>query len=47
MGVDLRMLNKKLEGDVEGMFGYKAGLSLEELPPLATYKPEDQQEFIR
>ena len=47
MGVDLRMLNKKLEGDVEGMFDYKAGLSLEELPPLATYKPEDQQEFIK
>ncbi|MFC2039210.1 4Fe-4S dicluster domain-containing protein [Chloroflexota bacterium] len=47
MGVDLRMINKKLEEDVEGMFGYKAGLSLEELPPLATYKPEDQQEFIR
>ncbi len=47
MGVDLRKLNKKLEKDVEERFGYKAGLSLEELPPLATYKPEDEQEFIR
>ena len=47
MGVNLMMLNKKLEEDVEELFGYKAGLSLEELPPLATYKPEDQQEFIR
>lgn len=47
MGVDLRKLNKKLEKDVEERFGYKAGLNLEELPPLATYKPEDEQEFIR
>lgn len=47
MGVDLRMLNKKLEEDTEKTFGYKAGLSLEELPALATFKPEDQEEFIR
>jgi len=47
MGVDLRMLNKKLEQDVEDMFGYKAGLSLEELPALSTFKPDDQEEFIR
>ncbi len=47
MGVDLRMLNKKLEEDVEKTFDYKAGLSLEELPALATFKPEDQEEFIR
>ncbi len=47
MGVDLRKLNKKLEKDVEELFGYKAGLSLEELPPLATFRPEDPQEFIR
>lgn len=47
MGVDLRKLNKKLEEDVEEMFRYKAGLSLEELPALATFTPEDQQEFIR
>jgi len=47
MGVDLRMLNKKLEQDVEDMYGYKAGLSLEELPALSTFKPDDQEEFIR
>lgn len=47
VGVDLRKLNKKLEKDVEEMFRHKAGLSLEELPPLATFKLEDQQEFIR
>jgi len=47
MGVDLRKLNKKLEKDVEELFGYKAGLSLEELPPLATFRPEDPQDFIR
>jgi len=47
MGVNLRKLNKKLEKDVEEMFRYKAGLSLEELPPLATFKADDQQDFIR
>ena len=47
MGVNLRKLNKKLEKDVEEMFHYKAGLSLEELPPLATFKADDQQDFIR
>jgi formate dehydrogenase (coenzyme F420) beta subunit len=47
MGVDLRVLNKKLEGDVEKLFDYKAGLSLEKSPPLAAYKTDDQQEFIK
>ena len=47
MGVDLRMLNKKLEKDVEELFRYKAGLEPEELPPLATFKPDDQQEFVK
>ncbi|MFC2018598.1 4Fe-4S dicluster domain-containing protein [Chloroflexota bacterium] len=47
MGVDLGKLNRKLDMDVDELFSYKAGLSEEELPPLATYKPDDEQGFIR
>jgi formate dehydrogenase subunit beta len=47
MGVDLRKLNKKLEEDVETLFDYKAGLDLEKSPPLAAYKVDDHQEFIK
>ena len=30
MGVDIRKLNRKLAGDVKELFGYEAGISLEE-----------------
>jgi len=47
MGIDLRKLTKKIEKDVEELFGYQAGMSLEEVPPLATFKPDDPEPFIR
>ncbi|MDO8715551.1 MAG: 4Fe-4S dicluster domain-containing protein, partial [Dehalococcoidales bacterium] len=47
MGIDLRVLNKKLEEEVDEQFGYKAGLALDQLPPMATFKPDDPQEFIK
>ncbi len=46
MGIDLRVFTHKLAKDVEELFGYQAGISLEEIPPLATFKPDDPQEFI-
>lgn len=46
MGLDLRLFVKKLGKDVKELFGYEAGLSLEELPPLTTFKLEDAQDFI-
>jgi ferredoxin len=46
MGVDLRIFTYKLIKDVEELFKYDAGVSLEEAPPLATFKPDDKQEFI-
>lgn len=47
MNIDLRWLLKKMEKDVKELFGYEAGLSVEEVPPLATFKEEDPQDFIK
>jgi len=45
-GIDLRIFTRKLIKDVKEFFGYESGLSIEEVPPLATFKPEDTQKFI-
>jgi formate dehydrogenase subunit beta len=46
VGVDIRKLNRKLLKDVKDLFGYEAGLSLDEASPLATFRPEDPEQFI-
>jgi formate dehydrogenase (coenzyme F420) beta subunit len=46
IGVDIRKLNRKLVRDVKTLFDYQAGLNLEEAAPLATYKPDDPEQFI-
>ncbi|MEW5768318.1 MAG: 4Fe-4S dicluster domain-containing protein [bacterium] len=46
MGIDLRLLNKRLEEEVAERFGFQAGLDLERPVPLSAYKDEDTQEFI-
>ncbi len=47
MDIKLRQLTKKLEKDIIELYGYEAGLSLDQRPPLDTYRPDDPQEFIR
>jgi ferredoxin len=47
VGIRVRQLTKKLEKDVGELYGYEAGLSLEERPPLDTYRTEDPDTFIR
>lgn len=46
VGVDIRKLNRKLQKDVKDLFGYEAGLSLDEVSPLATFRPDDPEAFI-
>jgi formate dehydrogenase subunit beta len=46
VGVDIRKLNRKLVKDVKDLFGYEAGLSVEETSPLATFRPDDPEAFI-
>lgn len=47
MHIDLRTLLQKLQKDVHELYGYEAGLDLETLPPLATFRPDDPQDFIK
>ena len=47
MGIDLRKLTKKIEKDVQELFHYRAGMSVENIPLLATFNPDDPQEFVR
>ena len=46
MGVDIRKLNRKLTSDVKELFGYEAGTSLDKVAPLATFRPDDPEEFM-
>jgi ferredoxin len=46
VGVDIRKLNRKLQKDVKALFGYEAGLTLDEAAPLATFRPDDPEAFI-
>jgi len=47
MGIDVRAFTKKLEKDAFELYGWEAGLSLEERPPLDTFKPDDPEKFIK
>lgn len=47
MGIDLRVLNKKLEEEVAEQFGYETGLNLDSIPPMTAFKPDDPEEFIK
>lgn len=46
MDINLRLFARILVDEVKERFGYEPGLSLEELPALAAYAPNDSQEFI-
>jgi formate dehydrogenase subunit beta len=47
MGIKVREFTKKLNKDCLDLYGWEAGLTLEQRPPLDTYKPDDPEEFIR
>jgi ferredoxin len=47
VGINMRVFTKKLEKDSFEQFGWEAGLTLDERPPLDTYRPEDPDDFIR
>lgn len=41
MGINVRILTKKMESDCFELYGWEAGLTLDERPPLDTYRPDD------
>ncbi len=47
VGINMRVFTKKLEKDCYEQFGWEAGLSLDQRPPLDTYKPGDPDDFIK
>jgi ferredoxin len=47
MGINVRILTKKLEKDCLELFDWEAGMTLEQRPPLDTYRPDDPDDFIR
>ena len=47
MGIKIREFTKKLNKDCLELYGWEAGLSLDERPPLDTFKTDDPDEFIR
>jgi ferredoxin len=46
MNIPLRSLNKKVEKDILELFGYTAGIDVEQQPPLTTYQASDLDEFL-
>jgi ferredoxin len=46
MNIDLRVFTRKMLKDVKELFGYEAGISLDEPAPLCKFKMEDDQSFI-
>jgi ferredoxin len=46
MGIPLRSLNKKVEKDMLELFGYTAGIDVEQQPPLTKYQVGDLDEFL-
>jgi hypothetical protein len=47
MDIKVRSFTRKLNKDVLNLYECEAGLSIEERPPLDTYRPDDYDKFIR
>jgi formate dehydrogenase subunit beta len=47
MEIRLTYLTQKLNRDVRELYGFETGIHPETPPPLSTFDPEDQQEFIK
>ena len=47
MDIKVRAFTRKLNKDAIDLYSHEAGLSIEERPPLDTYRPDDYDKFIR
>jgi len=47
MDINVRNFTRKLSKDVLDLYSCEAGLSIEERPPLDTFRPDDYDKFIR
>ena len=46
LGINLGLLNKKVEREIQERFGYTSGLDPDETPAMAAFEEEDKEEFI-
>jgi len=46
MGIDTRLLVRKVTQEVEDLYGYRAGEAAEAVPPLSAFAMDDSQEFL-
>jgi ferredoxin len=46
MGLDVRMLARKLSAEVEDLYGYRPGDSAEAVPVLSSFAMDDPQDFV-
>jgi ferredoxin len=46
MDIDLRTFTKKIEKDVEGLFGFYPDFDPDTIPPISTFKESDSDSFI-
>jgi formate dehydrogenase (coenzyme F420) beta subunit len=44
--IKLRLLTKKIEKDIQELFGTESGITLDEISPLASFDENDPQDFI-
>jgi formate dehydrogenase (coenzyme F420) beta subunit len=47
VGINMRLLTKKLNKDCLDLYGWEAGLSIDKRPALDTYKANDPENFIK
>ncbi len=47
VGIKMRVLTRKLEKDCKELYGWEAGMSVDQRPPLDAYKPNDPDAFIK
>jgi len=47
MSIKIREFTKKLNKDCQELYGWEAGLTLDQRPPLDSFKTDDPQEFIK
>jgi ferredoxin len=46
-GIKVRRLTSKIEKDIRSLYSYEAGMDLEAVPPMASFRADDSDDFIK
>jgi hypothetical protein len=46
MGLDVRLLSRKMSQEVEDLYGYRPGEAADATPVLAAFSLDDPQDFV-